>query len=222
MHCVKRSTMLLAEALGTLLLVATVVGSGIMASRLAVGNHAVALLANTVATGAALYVLITIFGPISGAHFNPMVSLWISPATEKLPRMAAQVIGGAAGAVLANLMFDQAAISVATTARASTGIWISEIVASAGLMMTILLGVRFRPAAVPALVAAWVVAGYWFTASTCFANPAVTIARMLSDSFAGIRPMDAGPFIVAQFIGGGIGATIARGITATSTEGQPT
>lgn len=201
---------LAAEALGTLLLVAIVVGSGIMAQRLSGGSSGLALLANTLATGAGLYVLITLFGPVSGAQFNPAVTLILGQSGGRIAIVAAQLAGGCLGAVLANLMFDTAPVSFASQPRTGTGQWLSEFVATGGLILTIRLGGRFRPQQLPALVAAWIVAAYWFTASTSFANPAVTVARALTASFAGIRWADVAPFIVAQVAGGWCGARIAR------------
>ncbi len=200
------SRALVAEALGTLLLVATVVGSGIMAERLADGNDAVALLGNTLATGAILFVLITALGPISGAHFNPAVSAVfalrreIAPATA-LTFVAAQVAGGVAGTLLAHAMFAEPLIQFSAHARTGGGQWLSEAVATFALVFTIVMTLRARPEAVPIAVALVITAGYWFTASTSFANPAVTIARALTDSFSGIAPVDVAPFIAAQFGG---------------------
>jgi glycerol uptake facilitator-like aquaporin len=195
-----------AEAIGTLMLVATVVGSGIMAQTLAGGNVALALLGNTIATGAILYVIITIFGPISGAHFNPAVSL-VMRLRGELSTMVfgfyvlAQISGGIAGAWIAHAMFDLELWQLSTHARSGLPQYFSEIVATFGLLLTILLGVRFRPDAIPALVGFYITAAYWFTASTSFANPAVTIARTLSDTFSGIHYGDTLPFIAAQIIG---------------------
>jgi glycerol uptake facilitator-like aquaporin len=194
---------LAAEAVGTALLVATVVGSGIMASQLAAGNDAVALLGNTAATAAVLYVLISLLGPISGAQFNPVVTLLFGP--RRSLTIAVQIAAALAGTLLAHAMFGETLLQLSSKTRATPGEWLGEIVATFGLVMTIRLGVRYRPEAVPALVAAWITAGYWFTSSTSFANPAVTIARMLSDSFAGIRPADVPAFVMAQFTGGVLG-----------------
>ncbi|HTH29459.1 MAG TPA: aquaporin, partial [Sphingobium sp.] len=192
------------------LLVATVIGSGIMAERLSGGNVALALLANTIATGAVLYVLITLLGPVSGAQFNPAVTLLLETDRPRLPIILAQVAGGMAGAVLAHLMFDMATVSYAAKLRTGPGQWLSEAVATFGLLLTIRLGLRHRPDAVPALVACWIVAAYWFTASTSFANPAVTMARALTDSFAGIRWIDVPAFIAAQAAGALIGNITAN------------
>jgi glycerol uptake facilitator-like aquaporin len=204
---------LVAEGLGTLLLVAAVVGSGIMAAKLSGGNVAVALLANTIATGAVLVVLITLFAPLSGAHFNPLVSGVMAgagrlPAREAAAYMLVQVAGGCAGAVLANLMFELAPFQVATTLRGGHGQWLSEIVATFALFAAILGGMRHAPSAIPWLVGLTIVSAYWFTASTSFANPAVTIARMLSDSFAGIAPSSVPPFLVAQIIGAALASAL--------------
>jgi glycerol uptake facilitator-like aquaporin len=212
------SRMLAAEALGTLLLVATVVGSGIMAERLAGGNDAVALLGNTLATGAILYVLITALGPISGAHLNPAVSAVfmlrreIAPAAA-LAYIAVQIAAGIAGTLLAHAMFAEPLIQFSTHARTGGGQWLSEAVATFALVFTILMTLRARPEAVPIAVALVITAGYWFTASTSFANPAVTIARSLTDSFSGIAPLDVLPFIAAQFAGAVIGRSVAGWLT---------
>lgn len=204
---------LAAEGLGTALLVAAVVGSGIMAAKLAGGNTAVALLGNTIPTGAILVVLITLFGPISGAHFNPVVSLVLAlrrelPWGQLGPYTAAQIAGGAIGAIIANLMFDLPAMQVSTTIRSGPGQWLGEVVATVTLIGTILGGLRFAPASIPLLVGLTITAAYWFTSSTSFANPAVTIARTLSDTFAGIAPESAGPFILAQVIGALLGLAL--------------
>jgi glycerol uptake facilitator-like aquaporin len=210
-----------AECLGTWLLVATVVGSGIMAERLAGGNVAIALLGNTVATGAILVVLIAILAPISGAHFNPVVSLIFAMASE-LPMasfvayVVAQVAGGIGGTLTAHLMFDLPLVQLSTHAREGGGQVFSEIVASFGLIATILGCRRFRPTLIPGAVALFVVAGYWFTASTCFANPAVAIARSLTDTFAGIRPMDVPWFIGAEIAGAIAAALLFRWLIGES------
>jgi glycerol uptake facilitator-like aquaporin len=204
---------LVAESLGTALFVATVVGSGIMAAKLSGGNTAVALLGNTIPTGAILVVLITLLGPISGAHFNPVVSYvfalrkalsWSTCALY----IAAQVLGGCAGAVLANLMFDLPAVQISTTTRGGAGQVLSEVVATVTLLGAILGGLRFAPAAIPWLVGLTITAAYWFTASTSFANPAVTVARALSDTFAGITPASVLPFIGAQVLGAFLGLAL--------------
>ena len=203
---------LTAECLGTLLLVAAVVGSGIMAERLAGGNVALALLANTIATGAALIALILTFGPISGAHFNPIVSVadtlegglsW----SDTFIYMLTQIVGGVAGTVLAHVMFSLPLVSLSRHIRSGSGQFISEFTAAFGLLCVIWGCSRFWPRIVPFAVACYITAAYWFTASTSFANPAVTIARALSDTFAGIRPVDVPLFIAAQFAGG-IAATL--------------
>jgi glycerol uptake facilitator-like aquaporin len=204
-----------AECLGTLLLVATVVGSGIMAERLAGGNVAVALLGNTTATGAILVVLIAILAPISGAHFNPAVSLIFSiagelPAASLLVYVMAQLAGGIGGTLTAHLMFDLPLLQLSGHAREGSGQVFSEVVASFGLIATILGCRRFRPSLIPGAVALYVVAGYWFTASTCFANPAVAIARSLTDTFAGIRPIDVPWFIGAEIVGAILAAVLLR------------
>ncbi|NVE95363.1 aquaporin [Altererythrobacter lutimaris] len=197
---------LAAEGLGTLLLVATVVGSGIMAETLAGGNLAVALLGNTIATGAILYVLITMLGPVSGAHFNPAVTLAFLLRKEIAPLLACafvavQCAGGVAGTVLAHAMFEQPLIQQSLTVRTGAGQWLSEGVATFALVLTILGTLAARPSAVPSAVALVITAGYWFTASTSFANPAVAIARSLSDTFSGIAPADVAAFIAAQCLG---------------------
>ena len=197
---------LFAEFLGTALLLAAVVGSGIMGVNLSQGNDAVALLANAAATAAALYVLIVLFGPISGAHFNPAVTLAMRlrgaiETRTALAYVAMQVIGAIAGVLLAHAMFALPLIQPGTHIRAGSGQWLSEGVATFGLLLTILLGLRHRAEAIPALVASYIFAAYWFTASTSFANPAVTLARSLTQTFAGIRPQDVGGFVAAQLLG---------------------
>lgn len=201
------SRRVIAEFIGTAFLVAAVVGSGIMAERLSGGNVAIALLANTIATGAALVALIAAFGPISGAHFNPVVSLMDSIdgglAWSEAPcYIASQIAGGICGTMLAHLMFGLAVISLSTHARSGRAQFLSECIATFGLVIVIWGAARFRSIAVPFGVGAYITAAYWFTASTSFANPAVTIARCLSDTFAGIRPKDAPWFVLAQFVGG--------------------
>ena len=197
---------LVAELLGTGLLLAGVVGSGIMGEQLAGGNTAVALLANTIATGAILFVLISILGPVSGAHFNPVVSLAMC-LTGKMewnrlwPYIACQIAGAVLGVWLAHAMFDLPVLQFSTKLRWGLGQWIAETVAAFGLLMTIFGGIRFSASAVPALVGFYITAAYWFTASTSFANPAVTLARSLSNTFAGIAPGCAIPFIIAQVCG---------------------
>lgn len=195
-----------AEALGSFFLFATVVGSGIMAERLAGGNVAVALIGNTLATAAILYVLITMLAPVSGAHFNPAVSLvarlqgdgsWKGLGAT----IAVQILAGIAGVWTAHAMFDLPILQASTHIRTGPGQWLGEFVATFGLVMTILLTVRHRAEAVPLSVALYITAAYWFTSSTSFANPAITIARSLSDSFAGIAPADVPAFIAAQVAG---------------------
>lgn len=197
---------LLAEAIGSFFLFATVVGSGIMAERLAGGNVAVALLGNTLATGATLFVLIAMLGPLSGAHFNPAVSLvmWLRKelaARELAGFIAVQLIGGIAGVWAAHVMFDLPVLQVSVRERTGLGQWTGEFIATFGLLLTILGTARMRPAWVPTSVALYITAAYWFTSSTSFANPAITIARSLSDSFAGIAPGDVPAFIAAQIAG---------------------
>jgi glycerol uptake facilitator-like aquaporin len=197
---------LLAEFLGTAILLATVVGSGVMGVKLANGNDAVALMANAAATAGALYVLIAIFGPISGAHFNPAVSITMRMRGEinngeLAAYVVVQIVAAIVGVMLAHAMFDLPLIQPGTHIRTGLAQWISEAVATFGLLLTILLGLRHRPQAIPALVASYIFAAYWFTASTSFANPAVTIARSLTQTFAGIRPDDVVGFAAAQLIG---------------------
>jgi glycerol uptake facilitator-like aquaporin len=193
----------IAEAAGTAALLAVVVGSGIMGERLDAGNAAVALLANSLATGAGLYVLISTLGPISGAHFNPAVSVvfWSRgdlSASKFGMYVLAQILGAIVGVWIAHAMFDLPVLQASEKVRAGAGQWISELVATGGLLATILLGLRANARAVPALVACYITAAYWFTASTSFANPAVTIARSLTNTFAGIRAADAPGFVLAQ------------------------
>lgn len=202
-----------AEAIGTALLVATVIGSGIMAERLSGGSVGLSLLANTLATGAILVVLITMLGPLSGAHFNPVVSLVMAlrralPWPHLAPFIAAQVAGGIAGAILANLMFDLPPVTISDTVRGGSGQLIAEAVATFTLIGAILGGLAFAPQAIPWLVGLTITAAYWFTSSTSFANPAVTLARTLSDSFAGIAPASAPGFLLAQLAGALIGAAL--------------
>jgi len=203
---------LTAEFFGTLLLVATVVGSGIMAERLANGNVALALLANTIATGATLVALILTFGPISGAHFNPVVSVADAlegglPLSETLVYVLAQIAGGIGGTLLAHIMFSLPYVSLSRHVRSGPSQFVSEVAATFGLLCVIWGCSRSRSNVVPFAVGSYITAAYWFTASTSFANPAVTIARGLSDTFAGIRPIDVPLFIAAQFAGG-IAATL--------------
>lgn len=211
------SRKLLAEFIGTVLLLATVVGSGIMGVALSNGNDGIALLANAAATAGALYVLIVILGPISGAHFNPAVTLVMRLRGELDDRAAlayvlVQVVAAILGVMLAHAMFDQALIQPGTHVRSGMAQWLSESVATFGLVLTILLGVRHRPAAVPALVASYIFAAYWFTASTSFANPAVTLARSFTQTFAGIRPGDVMAFVLAQLVGAFVAIWFARAL----------
>ena len=197
---------LTAEALGTALLLAVVVGSGIMGERLAGGNVALALLANAVATGAGLVALITIFGPVSGAHFNPAVTFAFClrgelSAREALAMAGAQSAGAVLGVWTAHLMFGEAVLQVSTKLRGEPGQAVSEVVATFGLLGVIFGALRFRPGFTPAAVGLYIVAAYWFTASTSFANPAVTLARSLSDTFAGIAPASVPAFLAAQLVG---------------------
>ena len=208
---------LLAEGLGSLMLVATVVGSGIMAERLADGNVAIALLGNTIPTGAILVVLISILGPISGAHFNPVVSAAMARNGNISWNTATsyaviQIVGGILGAMLANAMFDLSIIEISTKLRWSQGQWLAEAVATFGLMLTIFGSIKNAPQATPMLVGLYITAAYWFTSSTSFANPAVTIARVFSDSFAGISPISVLPFIIAQAVGATAGCVTSRSL----------
>jgi glycerol uptake facilitator-like aquaporin len=222
MAAYSRRQRLAAEGLGTALLLATVVGSGIMAERLSGGNVAIALLGNTLPTGAILVVLITMFGPISGAHFNPAVTAALAlqkelPGPDALPYVLAQVIGAIVGVWLAHLMFDEGVLQVSTKIRAGPSQWLSECVAAFGLVLTILLTLRTSPNSVAMAVGLYITAAYWFTASTSFANPAVTIARGLSNTFAGIRPADAGPFVIAQVIGAAAALYVCRTLFCSPT-----
>ena len=196
---------MVSEALGTGLLVATVVGSGIMAERLT-SDLALQLLANTLPTGAILVVLITALGPISGAHFNPAVTLAFHirremSLSDTAAYLGAQIAGGILGTWLAHLMFGEVVFQASTTLRTGVALWLAEVVAAFGLVLVILLGVRQRADAVPWLVGLYITAAYWFTASTSFANPAVAIARALTDTFSGIRPLDVPGFVGAELIG---------------------
>lgn len=207
---------LVAEALGTALLLATVVGSGIMGERLAGGNVAIALLANTIATGAGLVALILTFGPISGAHFNPAVTLADASqgglAWREVPGyLVAQVLGAFAGVAVAHFMFEEPALFFASKhVRSGTSQLVSEFVATFGLLAVIWGCARRRPGLVPFAVGAYITAAYWFTSSTSFANPAVTLARAASDTFAGIRPADAPGFVLAQLAGAGASTALFR------------
>lgn len=207
-----------AEAIGSFFLFVAVIGSGIMAENLAGGNVAVALLANTVATGAILYVLIAMLGPISGAHFNPAVTLAFLIRREITAGMAAafvaaQIIGGALGAFAAHVMFDLPVLQFSTKTRAGIGQWTGELIATFGLVLTIMLLVRYRPAAIPAAVGLYITSAYWFTSSTSFANPAITVVRSLSDTFAGIAPGDVPLFIAAQIAGAVVAVGCAGWLT---------
>ena len=206
---------LAAEALGTALLLAIVIGSGIMGQRLAAGNDAIALLGNTLATGAGLAVLITVLGPISGAHFNPAVTLAFAIRREigwplALAYIAVQVVAAVAGVWLAHAMFAEPIWQVSSKLRAGPAQGLAEFVATFGLIGAILGSLRFRPEATPWIVGLYITSAYWFTASTSFANPAVTVARCLSDTFAGIAPASAPPFIAGQLLGA-IAATVSFG-----------
>ena len=209
---------IVAEALGTAMLVATVVGSGIMADKLT-NDVAVSLLGNTLPTGAILVVLITILGPISGAHFNPAVTLVFALRREietnaAVAYVIAQIVGGIAGTFLAHAMFEQPILQISETIRTGSGQWLAEAVATSGLVFTILAGLRFRPDAIPWLVGLYITAAYWFTASTSFANPAVAIARALTNTFAGIRPVDLPGFVVAEFLGALLAMALAGWLLA--------
>lgn len=209
---------LAAEALGTAVLVATVVGSGIMAETLT-KDVALALLCNTLPTGAILVVLITLLGPVSGAHFNPAVSVVFALRRELLPSEAAlyivaQIAGGIAGTVIAHAMFDMAPLAASLKTRTGAAQWFSEAVAAFGLIVTVLGGIRFARDSVPWLVGLYITAAYWFTASTSFANPAVAIARSLTNTFSGIRPADLPGFIGAEFAGALLGLALMTWLLA--------
>lgn len=208
---------LLAEAIGTMTLLASVVGSGIMAVQLAQGNAAVALLANAAVTAGVLYVLIALLGPISGAQFNPIVSLVIRlqgqmRTHEALAYAAVQIPSAIVGVVLAHAMFDLPLLQTGSHVRTGVPQWLSEVVATAGLILTILIGSKHRPAAIPALVASYIFAAYWFTASTSFANPAAAIARGFTDTFASIRMIDVTGFVLSQIVGALIGLGLAMAL----------
>lgn len=226
------SRRLLAEFIGSAGLLMVIVGSGHMGEMLAQGNTALALLANSTATGLALYVLIVLFAPISGAHFNPAVSLALALRRaitwrEMLAYLPAQVCGAIVGVVLAHLMFGLDPVAFGVKVRTGPALWLSETIATIGLLLTILLGHRARPAQVPALVGAYIAAAYWFTASTAFANPAVAIARALTTTFAGIRPVDVPGFTVAQVFGVVIALSMERilsgrhGLATPAQTGRP-
>ncbi len=203
---------LFAEGLGTGFLVAAVVGSGIMAERLT-EDVALALLGNTIPTGAVLVVLITVLGPISGAHFNPAVTLVLRlrgalSTGDALAYVGCQIVGGVLGTVAAHLMFELGPVALSSNARTGPAQWWAELVATFGLLMAILGGLRFRAEAIPWLVGLYITAAYWFTASTSFANPAVAVARAFTDTFSGIRPIDVGGFVLAQIAGALLAAAV--------------
>jgi glycerol uptake facilitator-like aquaporin len=219
-QCPALTRALLAEGLGTLLLLAIVIGSGIMAERLADGNTAVALLANTGATVCGLYILIEVFGPISGAHFNPAVTLVMAlrgelPRNHALAYVAVQLVGAAGGAMLAHAMFDLPIVQVSSKLRTGQGQWLAEAVATAGLLLVIL---RAPAGKASAMVAAYIGAAYWFTASTSFANPAAAFGRMSSDSFAGIAPACVPGFVAAQLLGAFVGWALAHALSPAPTQ----
>jgi glycerol uptake facilitator-like aquaporin len=206
---------LAAEGIGSFFLFATVIGSGIMAEALSGGNVAIALLGNTLATGAILFVVIAMLGPISGAHFNPAVSLVMAarrelPWRDLAPYVAAQLIGGILGAFAAHVMFDLPILQYSLKARGGVGQWTGELVATFGLILTIIGTAKNRPNLIPASVALYITAAYWFTSSTSFANPAVTVARTLTDTFTGIRAASVPPFLLAQVTGGLLAVALAR------------
>lgn len=216
---------LTAEALGSFFLFAAVIGSGVMAEALSGGNNGVALLANTIATGAILYVLIALLGPVSGAHFNPAVTLAFAIRREIGARDAAlfvlvQIAAGALGAFAVHLMFDLPILQFSTKARAGIGQWTGELVATFGLVLTILGLLRHRPDAIPMGVALYITSAYWFTSSTSFANPAITVVRSLSNSFAGIAPHDVPGFIAAQLAGMILAVALAGWLFARSKPDQ--
>lgn len=220
-------TQLLAEFVGTAALLCAVIGSGIMAQRLSAGNDGVALLANTLATVFALFVLIETLGPISGAHFNPLVTLtmWskrqlapVNSASAAMLFVASQLIGALAGAALANAMYELPLLHPSMHLRDGWGLWVAEAVATAGLLLTILLAPSGKA---PALVAAYIGAAYWFTASTSFANPAAVLGRMFSDTFAGIAPASAVGFVLAQGTGAVVGVLLARALSSRSAKREP-
>jgi glycerol uptake facilitator-like aquaporin len=210
----------MAEGLGTAILVATVVGSGIMAERLAGGNQAIALLGNTIPTGAILVVIITVLGPISGAHFNPAVTLVFASRREfacgEVPAyIVVQCVGGIAGTVLAHLMFEVAPIAVGTTARSGPSVWLAEAVATFTLILAILGGLRHAPRSIPWLVGLTITAAYWFTSSTSFANPAVTLARGFTTTFAGIAINHVPAFILSQLVGAAAATAVCSSLFPT-------
>ncbi|MFG6461708.1 aquaporin [Roseateles sp. DXS20W] len=217
------SRKLLAEGLGTALLMAVVIGSGVMAERLSGGNVAIALLANTLATVGGLYILIEVFGPVSGAHFNPAVTAVMAwrgalPVAALLPYIAAQLFGAVLGAWLVHAMFDMNIVQLSTKLRSGSGQWIAEAVATFGLMLVIL---RAPGSRVAAMVAAYIGAAYWFTASTSFANPAAVFGRMFSDSFAGIAPVSAPGFVLAELAGAALAVLVHQWLAAPATAVEP-
>lgn len=217
------SRRLFAEWFGTMMLVATVVGSGIMAERLAGGNVALALLGNTIATGAILVVLISVLGPVSGAHFNPAVSFAFALRRTIAPLIALlyvvwQIIGGLCGTVLAHLMFEEPIFQISVNLRSGPAQYASEFIATFGLLAVIFGGIRFTQTAIPWLVGLYITAAYWFTASTSFANPAVTIARTFTNSFSGIAPTDMPFFILAQLVGAAAASLICGWLFAEQNE----
>jgi glycerol uptake facilitator-like aquaporin len=217
------SRRVLAETIGTAFLLAAVVGSGIMAERLAAGNVALALLANAIATGAALFALITAFGPWSGAHFNPAVSLALAasgemPWRDSLLYVVGQVVGAVVGVWIAHLMFALPIFEWSAHERTGIGQWTGEFIATFGLLFIIESGRRKSPAALPATVATYITAAYWFTSSTSFANPAVTIARSLTDTFAGIGPNNVAGFVLAQVAGAVVAVLVTRWLFAERTK----
>lgn len=211
------------ELVGTAFLLMTVVGSGIMAENLSAGNNALALIGNTLPTGAMLVVLILIFGPISGAHFNPIVSLAFALKGDLTKRelvlfVLAQIVGGIAGVLIAHGMFDLPLLQISSKLRTGPSQWLAETIATLGLMLTIFGSLKTRPQAVPYAVGLYIVAAYWFTASTSFANPAVTIARSLTNTFSGIAPHNVTAFIIAQLIGGVIGLGLSNWLWLKNSE----
>ena len=217
------SRRLFAEWFGTMMLVATVVGSGVMAERLAGGNVALALLGNTIATGAILVVLISVLGPVSGAHFNPAVSFAFALRRTIAPLIALlyvvwQIIGGLCGTVLAHLMFEEPIFQISVNLRSGSAQYASEFIATFGLLAVIFGGIRFTQTAIPWLVGLYITAAYWFTASTSFANPAVTIARTFTNSFSGIAPTDMPFFILAQLVGAAAASLICGWLFAEQNE----
>ena len=208
---------LLAEAIGTAFLLATIAGSGIMGETLANGQAGAALLPHSLAIGAILFVMITLLGPISGAHFNPAVTMVFAlngdmEQREAAPYVATQILAGILGVLAAHLMFDLDIAQVSAKTRTGIGQWSAEVIATAGLIFVILGGLRTNAALIPAMVGLYIMAALWFTASTSFANPAVTIARVYTNTFSGIQPLDALPFIIAQFVGAFCGWRLAKAV----------